>query len=50
MLKRIQNKQSTYNNKILWQDRSNNEKYINNISQFNYKDFKPTKTMVKIGD
>ncbi|CAK91932.1 unnamed protein product (macronuclear) [Paramecium tetraurelia] len=47
LLKRIQDQKSQYNVKDWNQERKWVEKYISNISEYPYKDFKPTKTLVQ---
>ncbi|CAD8068254.1 unnamed protein product [Paramecium sonneborni] len=47
LLKRIQDQKSQYNVKDWNQERKWVEKHIANISEYPYKDFKPTKTLVQ---
>ncbi|CAD8200299.1 unnamed protein product [Paramecium octaurelia] len=47
LLKRIQDQKSQYNVKDWNQERKWVEKYISNICEYPYKDFKPTKTLVQ---
>ena len=49
ILKRIQDKRSVYNVRKWGQDRVKVEKNICNIMEYQYKDFKPTKSVFKLG-
>ncbi|KAL4488546.1 hypothetical protein ABPG72_013114 [Tetrahymena utriculariae] len=49
LLKRIQSQKSEYDVKSWEKERLKNEKYISQISEYQYKDFKPNKTHVKMG-
>lgn len=46
LLKRIQDQRSKYDSKTWDVERKNIEKYIANISEFPFKDYKPNKTLV----
>ena len=48
MIKRIESQKSNYSTKHWDFDRKITEKYICNISQFPFKEYKPTKTMVQL--
>ena len=47
LLQRIQSQKSVYNVKLWNSQRQNIEKYITNISEFPFKNYKPTKTFVQ---